>query len=33
MCSVGALNPNETTVALFSNTGDWVTHYDVGAAV
>ena len=33
MCSVGALNPNESSIALFSNTGDWVTHYEVGASV
>ena len=31
--SVGALNPNGTTDALFSNVGDWVTDYARGAAV
>ncbi|MGL5825706.1 MAG: S8 family peptidase [Nocardioides sp.] len=31
--SVGALNPNLTTVALFSNTGPWVNTYAAGAAV
>jgi subtilisin family serine protease len=31
--SVGALNPNGTTVALFSNTGFWVRTYELGAAV
>jgi subtilisin family serine protease len=31
--SVGALNPNLDTVAIFSNTGDWVTCYAPGGAV
>jgi subtilisin family serine protease len=31
--SVGALNPNRTTDALFSNTGTWVRTYARGAAV
>jgi subtilisin family serine protease len=31
--SVGALNPNLDTVAIFSNTGDWVTCYAAGGAV
>jgi serine protease len=31
--SVGALNPNKWTDALFSNVGDWVTTYRNGAAV
>lgn len=31
--SVGALNPNGESVALFSNTGDWVRTYATGAAV
>jgi hypothetical protein len=31
--SVGALNPNLDSVALFSNTGDWVTCYAPGAAL
>jgi subtilisin family serine protease len=31
--SVGALNPNRTTDALFSNTGPWVRVYTRGAAV
>jgi subtilisin family serine protease len=31
--SVGALNPDGTTVALFSNNGDWVTTHRRGAAV
>ena len=31
--SVGALNPNRTSVALFSNTGYWVRAYELGAAV
>jgi subtilisin family serine protease len=31
--SVGALNPNLDSVALFSNTGDWVNCYAPGAAV
>jgi subtilisin family serine protease len=31
--SVGALNPNKWTDALFSNVGDWVTMYRNGAAV
>jgi serine protease len=31
--SVGALNPNTKTVALFSNTGPWVRSYANGAAV
>lgn len=31
--SVGALNPNGGTVALFSNTGGWVRTYATGAAV
>jgi serine protease len=31
--SVGALNPNLDSVALFSNTGSWVTCYAPGAAV
>ncbi len=33
MTSVGALNPNLDSVALFSNTGDWVSCYAPGAAV
>ncbi|MGL5825956.1 MAG: S8 family peptidase, partial [Nocardioides sp.] len=33
MCAVGALNPNQTSVASFSNTGDWVTHYERGAVI
>jgi hypothetical protein len=32
LVSVGALNP-DGTVALFSNSGAWVLHYEVGAAV
>jgi subtilisin family serine protease len=31
--SVGALNPNATTDALFSNTGLWVRSHETGAAV
>lgn len=31
--SVGALNPNKVTRALFSNAGPWVTCYELGAAV
>ena len=31
--SVGALNPNGTTDALFSNVGDWVTDYARGASM
>ncbi|MGL4339479.1 MAG: S8 family peptidase [Rhodoglobus sp.] len=31
--SVGALNPNRSSVALFSNTGNWVRVYERGAAV
>jgi subtilisin family serine protease len=31
--SVGALNPNLTSVALFSNTGPWVRTYAPGASV
>ena len=31
--SVGAVNPNGTTDALFSNTGAWVRAYASGAAV
>src|SRR5699024_9070446 len=31
--SVGALNPNGGTVALFSNTGPWVRSYVTAAAV
>jgi subtilisin family serine protease len=31
--SVGALNPNQTSVALFSNTGTWVRAYAPGASV
>jgi subtilisin family serine protease len=31
--SVGARNPDGRTVAIFSNTGPWVTAYDVGVAV
>jgi subtilisin family serine protease len=31
--SVGALNPNRETDAMFSNTGPWVTCYARGAAV
>ncbi|MCC6498192.1 MAG: S8 family serine peptidase [Propionibacteriaceae bacterium] len=33
LVSVGALNPNRSTVALFSNAGDWVTTYRHGAAI
>ncbi len=33
MVSVGSLNPNASTVALFSNAGEWVTTYRTGAAV
>ncbi|WP_309619300.1 S8 family serine peptidase [Salinibacterium sp.] len=31
--SVGALNPNRSTVALFSNTGPWVRVYERGVSV
>ena len=31
--SVGALNPNRSTVALFSNTGPWVRVYERGASI
>ncbi|MFY9914899.1 MAG: S8/S53 family peptidase, partial [Nocardioidaceae bacterium] len=31
--SVGALNPNLTSIALFSNTGPWVRAYEPGASV
>jgi subtilisin family serine protease len=31
--SVGALNPNRSTDALFSNVGKWVTTYQPGAAL
>ncbi len=31
--SVGALNPNRTSVALYSNVGDWVRTYAPGSAV
>jgi subtilisin family serine protease len=33
LVSVGALNPNGSTDALFSNTGPWVRCYEKGAAV
>ena len=33
LVSVGSLNPNETKVSLFSNSGTWVTTYRHGAAV
>ncbi|HEY3338199.1 MAG TPA: S8/S53 family peptidase [Propionicimonas sp.] len=33
LLSVGSLNPNGTTVALFSNAGPWVTTYRSGAAI
>jgi hypothetical protein len=33
LVSVGALNPNRSTVALFSNAGDWVSTYRHGAAI
>lgn len=31
--AVGALNPNETSVALFSNFGEWVTLFALGVSV
>lgn len=31
--SVGALNPNGRSVALYSNIGDWVSHYAPGTSV
>ena len=33
MISVGSLNPNTSTVALFSNAGRWVKTYRTGAAI
>ncbi len=33
LVSVGSLNPNQATVALFSNAGTWVTTYRSGAAI
>jgi hypothetical protein len=33
LVSVGSLNPNGTTVSLFSNAGSWVTTYRRGAAI
>ena len=33
MTTVGALNPDATTIALFSNSGPWVTTHRVGAAI
>lgn len=33
LISVGALNPDDHTVAVFSNNGDWVTTHAPGAAV
>jgi serine protease len=33
LTSVGALNPNDGTVAAFSNTGSWVHAYRCGVAV
>jgi len=33
LVSVGATNPSDDTVAAFSNTGSWVTHYRCGVAV
>ena len=33
LVSVGSLNPNGSTVALFSNAGEWVTTYRSGAAI
>lgn len=32
LVSVGATNPSDDTVAAFSNTGSWVTHYRCGVA-
>jgi subtilisin family serine protease len=33
LVSVGALNPNGRTIALFSNGGDWVRSYRPGASI
>ncbi len=33
LVSVGSLNPNQSKVSLFSNSGDWVTAYRHGAAI
>jgi len=33
LVSVGSLNPNRSTVSLFSNSGHWVTTYRNGAAI
>jgi subtilisin family serine protease len=33
LVSVGSLNPNRSTVSLFSNSGTWVTAYRNGAAI
>jgi hypothetical protein len=33
MTSVGALNPDSATVALFSNNGPWITTHTVGAGI
>lgn len=33
LVSVGSLNPNQSTVSLFSNAGTWVTTYRHGAAI
>lgn len=33
LVSVGSLNPNRSTISLFSNAGTWVTTYRPGAAV